>query len=94
MGFKLMLVKESPRNLFRFLMTRDVDVEALDEILVDYACIFEPYVNNRQSKLLENIMGLVDGSHLVGQQMLKKQEKQGKGGHLGLKRFQSKILFI
>ena len=83
MGFEIMLVKESPRNLFRFLMTRDVDLEALDGILVDHACIFEPYVLNRESKLLENIMVLVDGSHWVGQKKLKKPDKQGKGGHLG-----------
>ena len=83
MGFEIMLVKESPRNLFRFLMTRYVDLEALDGILVDHACIFEPYVLNRESKLLENIMVLVDGSHWVGQKKLKKPDKQGKGGHLG-----------
>ena len=36
-GFELTLLKESPRNLFRFLMTRDVDIDALEGILVDLA---------------------------------------------------------
>ena len=40
-GFELMLLKESPRNLFRFLMCRDVDLISLRGILVDHACIFE-----------------------------------------------------
>ena len=40
-GFEVMLLKESPRNLFRFLMTRDVDLNSLKGILVDHACIFE-----------------------------------------------------
>ena len=40
-GFELMLLKESPRNLFRFLMCRDVDLISLKGILVDHACIFE-----------------------------------------------------
>ena len=62
-------------------MTRDVDLEALDGILVDHACIFEPYVLNRESKL--QVMVLVDVSHWAGQKKLKKPDKQGKGGHLG-----------
>ena len=41
LGFEVMLLKESPRNLFRFLMTRDVNLHALKGILVDHACIFE-----------------------------------------------------
>ena len=42
-------------------MTRDVDLNALKGILVDHACIFEPYVMNREASLLENKLVLVDG---------------------------------
>ena len=76
-GFEIMLLKESPRNLFRFLMTRDIDLPSLKGILVDHACIFEvilllkvflksgnkfqPYVMNREASLLQNKLVLVDG---------------------------------
>ena len=63
--FELMLLKESPRNLFRFLQTRDVDLESLQGILIDRACLFEPYTMNREAKLLEKINVLVDGAHWV-----------------------------
>ena len=83
LGFEIMLVKESPRNLFRFLMTRDVDMGRLEGILVDHACIFEPYTMNREAGMLEKVLVLVDGAHWSGQKKLKKFDKQGKGGHLG-----------
>ena len=82
-GFELMISKESPRNLFRFLMTRDIDVEALEGILVDHACIFEPYSLNREAMFLEKVNVLVDGSHWQGMRKLKKGPRGGKGGHLG-----------
>ena len=65
-GFELMLAKESPRNLFRFLMTRDVDLESLDGILVDFACLFEPYAMNREAQILQEKLVLVDGAHWAG----------------------------
>ena len=77
-GFELMLLKESPRNLFRFLMTRDVDLNSLQGILVDHACIFEPYTMNREAQMIENVMVLVDGSHWEGQKKLKKSDRSGK----------------
>ena len=83
LGFELMLAKESPRNLFRFLITRDVNLEALEGILVDFGCLFEPYVMNREANMLEKIHVLVDGSHWAGHKPLKKSDKSGKGGHLG-----------
>ena len=43
-GFEIMLLKESPRNVFRFLKTGDIKVDALDGILMDHACLFEPYL--------------------------------------------------
>ena len=82
-GFEIMLLKESPRNLFRFLMTRDVDLGALQGILVDHACIFEPYVMNREADLLKNKLVLVDGAHWQGMKKLKRFDKSGKGGHIG-----------
>ena len=82
-GFELMLLKESPRNLFRFLMCRDVDLNSLEGILVDHACLFEPYTLNREAKLLEKVLVLVDGSHWSGQKKLKKPDTRGRGGHLG-----------
>lgn len=82
-GFELMLAKESPRNLFRFVMCRDIDEIALDGILVDFACLFEPYMMNREASFLENKNVLVDGVHWQGHKRLKKGDKAGKGGHLG-----------
>ena len=82
-GFELMISKESPRNLFRFLMTRDIDQDALEGILVDHACLFEPYMLNREAKFLEKVNVLVDGSHWQGMKHLKKGPRGGKGGHLG-----------
>ena len=83
LGFELMLLKESPRNLFRFFLTRDVDLKELDGILVDFACLFEPYCLNREARMLEDKVILVDGAHWAGQKRLKKGDKAGKGGHLG-----------
>ena len=60
-GFEIMLLKESPRNLFRFLMTRDVDFNALKGILIDHACILDSYIMNREATLLEDKILLVDG---------------------------------
>ena len=82
-GFELTLLKESPRNLFRFLMTRDVDIDALEGILVDHGCIFEPYVMNREAQLLENKHVFVDGAHWQGMKKMKKFDRSGKGGHVG-----------
>ena len=87
-------MKESPRNLFRFLMTRDVDLESLDGILVDFACLFEPYAMNREAQILQEKLVLVDGAHwagmwegsliyFAGQKKLRKNDRTGKSGHLG-----------
>ena len=66
LGFEIMFAKESPRNLFRFLMTRDVDMDSLEGIIVDFACNFEPYVLNREAGMLEKVLVLVDGAHWTG----------------------------
>ena len=56
---------------------------ALDGILVDHGCIFEPYTLNREAGILDKVVVLVDGAHWVGQKRLKKFDSSGKGGHLG-----------
>ena len=48
-----MLNKEGPKNLFRFLQCRDVDMDKLQGILVDHACLVDPYILNRKSEMLE-----------------------------------------
>ena len=83
LGFEIMLAKESPRNLFRFLQTRDVNLHELKGIIVDFGCLFEPYVLNRDAALLNKKIVLVDGAHWAGQKKLKKSDRAGKGGHLG-----------
>ena len=64
-------------------MCRDVDLNLLEGILVDHACLFEPYTMNREALLLEKVLVLVDGSHWAGHKNLKKPDTSGKGGHLG-----------
>ena len=93
-GFELMILKESPRNLFRFLMTRDVDIDALEGILVDHGCIFEPYVMNREAKLLEKKLVFVDGAHWQGMKKMKKFDKSGKGGHVGYVKKKAVSIFL
>ena len=82
LGFELMLLKESPRNLFRFLMCRDIDEDNLQGILVDHACLFEPYMMNREAHFLKTKKVLVDGSHWQGMKRMKKGDRSGRG-HLG-----------
>ena len=64
-------------------MTRDVNLDALQCIMVDHGCIFEPYVMNREADLLKDTIVLVDGAHWQGMKKLKKFDKSGKGGHVG-----------
>ena len=47
-GFELMLNRESAHNLFRLLECRDVDLNALEGGLFDFACGLHPYVLNRE----------------------------------------------
>ena len=82
-GFEIMLSKESPKNLFRFLMTRSVNMSSLDGILVDFGCLFEPYVMNREAQIFKDKIVLVDGAHWAAQKKMRKSDKSGKGGHSG-----------
>ena len=47
LGFEIMLNQEGPKNLFRILQCRDVDMNSLKGILVDHACLVDPYILNR-----------------------------------------------
>ena len=76
-GFELMLNKEGPKNLFRVLQCRDVDMDSLQGILVD------PYILNREAEMLQWKLFLVDRAHWNGMKKLKKADRSGKNGHLG-----------
>ena len=58
-----MLNKEGPKNLFRILQCRDIDMESLQGILIDHACLVDPYILNREADMLEWKLLLVDGAH-------------------------------
>ena len=78
-----MLNKEGPKNLFRILQCRDIDMESLQEILIDHACLVDPYILNREADMLEWKLLLVDGAHWNGMKKLKKPDRSGKNGHIG-----------
>ena len=61
-----MLNKEGPKNLFRILQCRDIDMESLQGILIDHACLVDPYILNREADMLEWKLLLVDGAHWNG----------------------------
>ena len=72
LGFELMIDREGPKNLFRILQCRDVDMDALEGILVDHACLLDAYILNREAEILEWKLLLVDGAHWRGMKKLKK----------------------
>ena len=78
-----MINKEGPKNLFRILQCRDVDMTSLHGILVDHACLVDPYILNREADMIKYKLLLVDGAHWNGMKKLKKPNTKGKGGHLG-----------
>ena len=63
-------------------MCRDIDEDNLQGILVDHACLFEPYMMNREAHFLNTKKVLVDGSHWQGMKRMKKGDRSGRG-HLG-----------
>ena len=67
-----MLNKEGPKNLIRILQCRDINVEKLEGILVDLACLVDPYVLNREAEMIQWKLLLVDGAQWNG--MKKTQE--------------------
>ena len=82
-GFELMLNNESPKNLFRLLKCRDFDLDQVEGILMDHACIMDTYIMNREAPILEWKRLLVDGSHWSAMKKFKAQDGKGKGGHIG-----------
>ena len=80
LGFELML---NNKDLFRVLQCRDIDMRALQGILVDHACIADPYILNREVDMLQWKLLLVDGAHWSGMKKLKKPDRQGRNGHIG-----------
>ena len=82
MGFTLMLKGESPRNIFRILMTRQWDRSTLRGIIYDHACGAHRYFLNREPRDFKNFNFIVDGCHFQGQRKMKKSTS-GKASHLG-----------
>ena len=83
-GFEVMVGHESPRLLFKLLMTRKLDRKSLKGIIYDYACGAHRYFLNREPKEVQFLHFLVDGCHFQGQKKMKKANYQtGKSGHLG-----------
>ena len=80
---QVMLDKEGPKNLFRLLHGRDFYMDNLKGILVDHACLVDPYILNREADMIEWKLLLVDGAHWNGMKKLKKPDKSGKNSHLG-----------
>ena len=83
-GFELMTGAESPRILFRMLMTGQFDRQNLEGIIYENACGLHWYFLNGEPKDCQNLRFLVDGCHFQGQKRMKKSNKNtGAGGHLG-----------
>ena len=66
-----MLRNEGPKNLFRILQYRDIDMDSLQGKLVDHACLVDPYILNREADMIQWKLLLVDGAHYNG---MKKRE--------------------
>ena len=78
-----MLSNESPRNLFRLLKCRDINLDEVEGILMDHACLMDSYILNREADILEWKRLLVDGAHWRAMKKLKAHDSKGKGGHIG-----------
>ena len=83
LGFELMLNNESPKNLFRLLKCRDINLDQVEGILMDSACIQDSYIMNREADMLEWKRLLVDGAHWRAMKKFKATNSKGKGGHIG-----------
>ena len=84
MGFHMMLKGESPRNIFRILMTRRWNRKKLRGIIYDHACGAHRYFLNREPKDFKNFNFIVDACHYQGQRRMKKANPSTrKASHLG-----------
>ena len=80
MGFELMKNPESPRNVFRFLMTRDISLDpekenCLKGVIYDNACTLSKYILNREAKRFQYLRLLVDGMHWTGHRRTRGETK-------------------
>ena len=82
LGFEINLNPESPHNLFRVLMCRDLDTENLKGVFYDNACNFHTYLLGREPREWEYLRCLVDGMHFRGHKKTKKGGHKSDG-HLG-----------
>ena len=62
-GYELMLCKESAHNIFRLLMSRDLNLHSLQGVIFDHACGLDQYILNREPSEFEFLRCLVDGAH-------------------------------
>ena len=58
-------------------------MDSLQGILVDHACIVDPYILNREAEMLQWKLLLVDGAHWNGMKNMKNLTDQAKMGILG-----------
>ena len=57
-GFQLLLEREGPKNLFRILMTRDLDHGSLKGVVYDHGCVVDQYILNREPAKFEYLRTL------------------------------------
>ena len=74
-GYEIMLNRESSHNLFRFLQTRDVNLNKLEGVLFDFCCNLHPYSLNREAEDFEFVRFLIDGCHWAGNPKMKRPDK-------------------
>ena len=84
-GYEIMLNAESPRNAFRLLKCRDLDMNgSLKGAIFDFGCGLHDYILGREAKEFEYLRVLVDVSHYRGHKKIKSGKgKENTGGHLG-----------
>ena len=80
LGFELLLNKESPKNLFRLLMCRDLEFSRLRGIIFDHACGLNQYIMNREPQRFQYLRTLVDGVHFCGH----KRQRKGQARKVGI----------
>ena len=61
-----------PKNLFRILQCRDVDMKNLKAIIVDHEGQLDRYILEKGEDMLQYILLLVYGSHWYGKKKMKK----------------------
>ena len=73
-GYEIMLNAESPRNAFRLLKCRDLDMNgSLKGAIFDFGCGLHDYILGREAKEFEYLRVLVDVSHYRGHKKIKSE---------------------